>query len=121
MNNVTTPNTDKPLVYMDKATIDRIKDNTKELGQNATTEQVIEHLKKDNLTGNNIKDMQVGENGMIIVRHQAHRLILRSFRKNQTATPATPAAARPFSRWKSAKNRTRQTRRLWKSTTSGCR
>lgn len=67
MNNVTTPNTDKPLVYMDKATIDRIKDNTKELGQNATTEQVIEHLKKDNLTGNNIKDMQVGENGMIIV------------------------------------------------------
>ena len=52
---------------MDKATIDRIKDNTKELGQNATTEQVIEHLKKDNLTGNNIKDMQVGENGMIIV------------------------------------------------------
>ncbi len=25
MNNVTTPNTDKPLVYMDKATIDRIK------------------------------------------------------------------------------------------------
>lgn len=67
MNNVTTPNTDKPLVYMDKATINRIKDNTKELGQNATTEQVIEHLKKDNLTGNNIKDMQVGENGMIIV------------------------------------------------------
>lgn len=67
MNNVTPPNTDKPLVYMDKATIDRIKDNTKELGQNATTEQVIEHLKKDNLTGNNIKDMQVGENGMIIV------------------------------------------------------
>lgn len=67
MNNVTTPNTDKPLVYMDKATIDRIKDNTKELRQNATTEQVIEHLKKDNLTGNNIKDMQVGENGMIIV------------------------------------------------------
>lgn len=41
--------------------------------------------------------------------------------ENQTATPAAPAAARPFSRWKSAKNRTRQTRRLWKSTTSGCR
>lgn len=66
MNNVTTPNTDKPLVYMDKATIDRIKENTPEL-KDATTEQVIEHLKKDNLTGNNIKDMQVGENGMIIV------------------------------------------------------
>lgn len=67
MNNVTTPNTDKPLVYMDKATIDRIKENTPALGENATTEQVIEHLKKDNLTGNNIKDMQLGENGMIIV------------------------------------------------------
>lgn len=66
MNNVTTPNTDKPLVYMDKATIDRIKENTPEL-KDATTEQVIEYLKKDNLTGNNIKDMQVGENGMIIV------------------------------------------------------
>jgi len=66
MNNVTTPNTDKPLVYMDKDTIDRIKENTPEL-KDATTEQVIEHLKKDNLTGNNIKDMQVGENGMIIV------------------------------------------------------
>lgn len=67
MNNVTTPNTDKPLVYMDKATIDRIKENTKELGQGATEQQVLEHLKKDKLTGNNIKDMQVGENGMIIV------------------------------------------------------
>lgn len=67
MNNVTTPNTDKPLVYMDKATIDRIKENTPALGENATTEQVIEHLKKDNLTGNNIKDMQVGNGGMIIV------------------------------------------------------
>lgn len=66
MNGVTTPNTDKPLVYMDKDTIDRIKTNT-DLGANATTEQVLEHLKKDNLTGNNIKDMQVGENGMIIV------------------------------------------------------
>lgn len=66
MNNVTTPNTDKPLVYMDKATIDRIKENTPEL-KDATTEQVIEHLKKDNLTGNNIKDMQVGNGGMIIV------------------------------------------------------
>lgn len=66
MNNVTTSNTDKPLVYMDKATIDKIKENTPEL-KDATTEQVIEHLKKDNLTGNNIKDMQVGENGMIIV------------------------------------------------------
>lgn len=66
MNNVTTPNTDKPLVYMDKATIDRIKENTPKL-KDATTEQVIEYLKKDNLTGNNIKDMQVGENGMIIV------------------------------------------------------
>ena len=67
MNNVTTPNTDKPLVYMDKATIDRIKENTPALGENATTEQVIEHLKKDNMTGNNIKDMQVGNGGMIIV------------------------------------------------------
>lgn len=66
MNNVTTPNTDKPLVYMDKATIDRIKENTPEL-KDATTEQVIEHLKKDNMTGNNIKDMQVGNGGMIIV------------------------------------------------------
>ena len=39
----------------------------------------------------------------------------------RAAAPAAPAAARLFSRWKSAKNRTRQTRRLWKSTTSGCR
>lgn len=66
MNNVTTPNTDKPLVYMDKTTIDRIKENTN-LGENATAQQVLEYLKKDNLTGNNIKDMQVGENDMIIV------------------------------------------------------
>lgn len=66
MNNVTTPNTDKPLVYMDKATIDRIKENTEGL-KDATTEQVLEYLKKENLTGSNIKDMQVGENGMIIV------------------------------------------------------
>lgn len=66
MNNVTTPNTDKPLVYMDKATVDRIKENTEGL-KDATTEQVLEYLKKENLTGSNIKDMQVGENGMIIV------------------------------------------------------
>lgn len=66
MNNVTTPNTDKPLVYMDKDTIDRIKENT-DLGDNANSQQVLEYLKKDNLTGNNIKDMQVGENEMIIV------------------------------------------------------
>lgn len=66
MNNVTTPNTDKPLVYMDKDTIDRIKENT-DLGDNANSQQVLEYLKKDNLTGNNIKDMQVGNGGMIIV------------------------------------------------------
>ena len=65
MNNVTTPNTDKPLVYMDKATIDRIKENT-DLDDNATAQQVLEYLKKDNLTGNNIENMKV-DGDMIIV------------------------------------------------------
>ncbi|MEE0210592.1 MAG: hypothetical protein UEP78_00830 [Negativibacillus sp.] len=66
MNNVTTPNTKEPLVYMDKDTIDRIKTNT-DLDDSANAQQVLEYLKKDNLTGNNIKDMQVGNGGMIIV------------------------------------------------------
>lgn len=66
MNNVTTPNTKEPLVYMDKDTIDRIKTNT-DLDDSANAQQVLEYLKKDNLTGNNIKDMQVGNGGIIIV------------------------------------------------------
>lgn len=65
MNNVTTPNTKEPLVYMDKDTIGRIKENT-DLGDNANSQQVLEYLKKDNLTGNNIENMKV-DGDMIIV------------------------------------------------------
>lgn len=65
MNNVTTPNTKEPLVYMDKDTIDRIKENT-DLDDNATAQQVLEYLKGNNLTGNNIENMKV-DGDMIIV------------------------------------------------------
>lgn len=67
MNGVTTPNTDKPLVYMDKDTIDSIKKYTTGLGDKATTEQVLEYLKNNSvLKGDNIKDMQIKDN-MIVV------------------------------------------------------